>query len=69
MLPNNRRNGGQRDSFSELVGAMKAKKPYMSIASPTLRPELAITSNGKFHYAGHHMVTGECQGWSWPGRL
>jgi hypothetical protein len=42
-------NGSQRDSFSDLVGAMKAKKPYTPIPTPTPPSSLSmsITSNGK----------------------
>ncbi|KAH5430345.1 hypothetical protein HBI46_008540 [Parastagonospora nodorum] len=43
----NSRNGVHRDSFSDLVGAMKAKKPYAWTPSPTPRPSLIDSTNGQ----------------------
>jgi hypothetical protein len=42
------RNGAQRDSFSDLVGAMKAKKPYpTSSAASTPKSGSFSATNGK----------------------
>ncbi|KAF2622414.1 hypothetical protein BU25DRAFT_495134 [Macroventuria anomochaeta] len=42
----NRCKPAQRDSFSDLAGMMKAKKPYTPIPPPSPRPSLSIATNG-----------------------
>ncbi|KAF1916551.1 permease for cytosine/purines, uracil, thiamine, allantoin-domain-containing protein [Ampelomyces quisqualis] len=39
------RNAVQRDSFSDLVGAMRAKKPYSPVVVSSLRPSLSASTN------------------------
>ncbi|KAL5113150.1 hypothetical protein ACEQ8H_008985 [Pleosporales sp. CAS-2024a] len=38
--------GPRRDSFADLVGVMRAKKPYNTLAPPRPRPALSDASNG-----------------------
>jgi hypothetical protein len=45
-MPETRRNV-QRDSFSDLAGLMKAKKPYTTIPPPTPRSSLSPATNGE----------------------
>ncbi|KAH4475318.1 hypothetical protein HBH89_254030 [Parastagonospora nodorum] len=40
-------NGVHHDSFSDLVGAMKAKKPYAWTPLPMTRPSLIDSTNGQ----------------------
>ncbi|KAJ4357108.1 hypothetical protein N0V95_002764 [Ascochyta clinopodiicola] len=42
----NRRNPAQRDSFSDLTGLMKAKKPYTPVPPSLPRMPLSVTTNG-----------------------
>jgi hypothetical protein len=46
MTMSNRRDATQRDSFSDLVGVMRAKKPYTPMTPPTPRPSLINDTNG-----------------------
>ena len=46
-MASNRRAPAQRDSFSDLAGLMKAKKPYTPISPPTSRLTLSVASNGE----------------------
>jgi hypothetical protein len=46
-LATHQRNGAQRDSFSDLVGAMKAKKPYPTRTASTSQPVMLSAANSK----------------------
>ncbi|KAJ8111468.1 hypothetical protein OPT61_g5941 [Boeremia exigua] len=47
----NRRKTAQRDSFSDLTGLMRAKKPYLPFSHPVPPVSRSALANGKFTFA------------------